>query len=448
MRKKASIPTEHRLSFVVTVWWLFLCLGLGSALLLLGERDAQESRRENRMLQGFPALNAHTLFSGQFMTEFEAYLSDQMFARESLVDISTNCMYVFSSIPAEELLLVDEDLAIGMEMSIETSDEPSLVTTDEFAQTQLFENMDADYIPLEQYELRVLKHDGTYDVAASYTPQDIEKFMVGLRHVADALPEDGQVHVALVHNSQVPNLLIFESDVFCGLETNAEEYLAALAPDNIHIYNAMEIFEPHLLAGEYVYCRTDGHWTPYGASLLCSAMMEAQGYPAISYEDYRYKTYHGSLGSIYRQNPTAALRAMADDLDILYPNFPVHSYVISAGGQREIEFNNYSSTEYGELIHGTQPPWRRFQTGNYTGRSALLIGDSFCHAFVTYLIGYYDEVHFVDLRANRFSPIAAGGTARQLIEKYGVDDAYVILSKSSGLSRDYASTFITQYFRP
>ena len=79
---------KHKLSFTVALWWVILCLIGGVFLLGTSDKQPRLSESENRMLAGFPKLSAASLFSGEFMTGFESFLSDAFFGRDALVRTS------------------------------------------------------------------------------------------------------------------------------------------------------------------------------------------------------------------------------------------------------------------------------------------------------------------------------------------------------------------------
>jgi len=466
VKKKQAKPEKkvrlhHRFSFFLTFWWLVLLLTLGVGLLLFAEKDSRQSAEENRMLQGFPSLTTETLLSGQFMSEFESFLSDGMFARKEIVSSSARLMQYFSRITTEEIITMGVDAEMSEQLYAAvpeetTGEEPAvpeeaLPAAEATSAPQTSAEETADSKPVVEnghYALRLQRTDGGYDDLITYTPEDISRFLVGLRYVRDALGEDGTVHVGLVYTAAYANSWLLNTDTYCGWESTVEDYLTSVAPEGVYFHNAAAILEPHMAAGEYIFYRTDHHWTPLAAGIFCQAVMEAQGYPAAGYGEYAYKRYEGFLGSVYKTNPTDGIRAMADDLDLIYPNGPVRSFVVNAYGETEMAYNDYNGFRYDDILFGRQTPWRRFVTGNYTGRSALIISDSFGTAFASYLVAYYDEVHMVDYRNDFFSAEMAGGTSRELIARYGIDDVYVILSGNSGIGNPYAGEYLTRYFKP
>ena len=59
------------------VLFVFLAFLFGFLLMALIIPDVSFSQRENRYLQTLPEFTAEALFSGEFMSEFEEYCSDQ-----------------------------------------------------------------------------------------------------------------------------------------------------------------------------------------------------------------------------------------------------------------------------------------------------------------------------------------------------------------------------------
>ena len=302
-----------------------------------------------------------------------------------------------------------------------------------------------DYTPLKEYNFWMENVDGGLTLVYTYTPESIEKLMKGLNGIRAALPSDGTVHFALVPVAQSANRWTRNTDTFSGWRSNAEEYMAALAEDGVYIYNGPELLAKGLSKGQYLYYRTDHHWTPRGAYTVARAMLQNQGLPVNRFDDYVYKLNKGYLGSLYTQNPSAQLKAMADDIEIPSSLAPVHSYIISQLTESKelgymADYSNYLA-----FLQGTQVPWRRIVTGFTPGRKCLLISDSFGNCFAPYLVPYYDEVHMVDLRKGNFKQEDAGYPVGRYMDHYGIDDVYVVLCTASGLNYNYATEYLTQY---
>lgn len=191
----------------------------------------------------------------------------------------------------------------------------------------------------------------------------------------------------------------------------------------VYIHNAPRILNDALVRRERCFFWTDHHWTDLGAWYCASAIMESRGYPALAYDEYDY-----------REHPVTNAANREDRLHLMVPLLPTHSYVMKHLTEaEEIDFMNYNYHTYIAYINNTRTPWRIFTGGFGSSRKALLIADSFGNAFLPYLLPYYGEVHMTDLRKSYFDTAEAGGTFRELLSYYNIDDIYIVYSTSNGI---------------
>ena len=88
----------------------------------------------------------------------------------------------------------------------------------------------------------------------------------------------------------------------------------------------------------------------------------------------------------------------------------------------------YDFTHHGYTMYlgGAKGPYRLFETGFHTGRSALVISDSYAFSMLYYLFPFYDRVLQTDLRNTNYASGSVGASIRQYMEEYGVDDLYLV----------------------
>ncbi|MBR4441965.1 MAG: hypothetical protein IKS52_01680, partial [Clostridia bacterium] len=79
---------KHKLSFAAALWWVILCAVAGLFLIVVSDKDSRLSESENRMLAAFPEVSAKSVVSGDFMTGFDAFLSDAFFDRDGVVSFT------------------------------------------------------------------------------------------------------------------------------------------------------------------------------------------------------------------------------------------------------------------------------------------------------------------------------------------------------------------------
>ncbi len=106
---------------------------------------------------------------------------------------------------------------------------------------------------------------------------------------------------------------------------------------------------------------------------------------------------------------------------------PVRASLITRLTEAEpTELYDFKHHGYTMYLGGAKGPYRLFETGFHTGRSALLISDSYGFALAYYLFPFYDTVLQTDLRNNNYQLDLVGESIRTYMQQYGVDDVYII----------------------
>lgn len=101
---------------------------------------------------------------------------------------------------------------------------------------------------------------------------------------------------------------------------------------------------------------------------------------------------------------------------------------------------------YAQYLGGNRHPWREFVTAFHTGRNALVIGDSFDLAFITYLFPYYDTVMVTDFRDGGYPVNEVGANVRDYIEYYDISDVYIVYCSYFSLNTDTVQDRMERYF--
>lgn len=483
---------KKKFAFIITYACVALLGGVGLMLLLFADKAPRASDKENRMLAGFPPVTFASLADGSFMMGLEDYLSDAMFDRDGIVDATSRLSAVFSLDNGETSL--EEDVAAfaeegtaeeekktspavsagdgaQTESAAETSDQSETIQTPAFAEdaddvpgtgiaTEGEEDTsddpnyaveDEDYDPYDQTNdadgwrkgaFWQIRPDGSVRKVYNFPKDNLKNAAKVLNAYRAILPEDGKMYFA-----QIPfrdTGLGLASGAFVGWGCNVEQILREHTDEGVVIVSTPDVLEPHFKTGEYLYFRTDHHWTPRAASLLAQAFLETQGVATYSYDDYRYTTLHNFYGS---HATTAKQRASlkADDLDVLIPSLPTESYTIDAKGKQTESVYMVERSSYLSYLGGTLGPWRRFVTGVHTGRSCLVIGDSYSNCFIPFLMPYYDNVYSVDMRSAYLSKAKAGCTVTEFVQKYGISDIFFIPSTASSINSGYMLNYLWMY---
>ncbi|NLI53100.1 MAG: hypothetical protein GX417_02115 [Clostridiales bacterium] len=436
---------RRKFTFLVTLWWVILCGALGACLLLFANPEPVVSEQENRTLAGMPALTLDSLRAGGVGESFESFLTDKFFLRSDIVDETTSLKHLFSVLTLDELLGEE-----GEETFVPTLVLPEQEGKTEAIQTQPEEPADIDEAPEQPDEQQtalpagesvdvVLTHaDGTEDTLFTYSKEDLQTTADVLNAYAALLPVGGKLHVLLAPRAQTVNKLALHTDTESGWSSDVEPALQSLVSSNVAVHSAYDIFRGPILSGEYVYFRTDHHWTARGAYLAADAMLKSAGYQTIPLSDYGETTIEGYLGSIYLHGRNAKLKELADEIEVFHPLLPADSFRVSnAYKKNELPVIDESQTNYLVFLGGTSGPYRVLEGGYHTGRNMLLVCDSFGNSIAPFFLPYYDEVYLVDFRDEYYSRDEARGGVKDYVRRCGIDDIYVVLSEPNGIGSQY-----------
>ncbi|MEG1943675.1 MAG: DHHW family protein, partial [Angelakisella sp.] len=181
---------------------------------------------------------------------------------------------------------------------------------------------------------------------------------------------------------------------------------------------------------DYLYFRTDTHWTARGAYCAYQAFCDAAGFTPLPLEKMETRRVEGDfLGYLYTLTMDKNLAATPDYVEyFIVPGVEKVEAIIDRAGANKLTQlpslwaedrrggNAYTTFIYGDL------PYMKVTTSANTGRQALLIKDSYGNAFAPFLMSHYDTVHILDERYYPYS-------VYELIAQQGIDD--VIISNSS-----------------
>ena len=473
---------------ILYTWCLLLLLGCGVLTIAFSPKEATASEFENRMLEAFPSHDAETVFSGEFALGMERYLSDRFIGRQKLIDLSDRIMDSLSLLSKEQKtklaamdtpLDAEEDLPEAVpdkpEISPVSSPEPVSSTPEPSPEINSEDAPAASYDsspeplaaeqteppeqpanlsekpqsissmarnPLINYDYRkdtnrdemvsvnLIKHDGSKVKISEYRKWHIRDAANLFNRLADLLPKDGHMFVALAQRGEHVVQYTQALDQYAAYESEAEDYLEPLLKEKITVFRTMEILEPHIRSGEYVYFFTDHHWTTLGAYYVHKAMIESMGQKAAAYEDYKIirqsKPYSGSnTKTVEHMLP----KGTKDYVDMIEPSIPYDFYrVTDITELTPYPLNNPDANGYQAILWLNMRPWKMIRGYENTGRKMLLVCDSMGMAFAPFMLNYYDEVHIVRPHSTYYSVEQAGGTIKEYIDHYGIDDIYVVQS--------------------
>ncbi|MBQ9414640.1 MAG: zinc-ribbon domain-containing protein [Clostridia bacterium] len=170
---------------------------------------------------------------------------------------------------------------------------------------------------------------------------------------------------------------------------------------------------------EYLYFRSDTHWTALGAYRAYEQWAATIGVSAVPLSDFKEHRFPGYLG--YLDAIISDDTAMAANPDVVYAYEPSQTNTITVtneyGDTYEGEIvsdQSDSDYQYMTFICGDNPISKIVNPTLPEGTSCVLVKESYGNAFAPYLVAHYHTVYIVDLRY--FSQVYSGKLSDFVIE--------------------------------
>lgn len=266
----------------------------------------------------------------------------------------------------------------------------------------------------------------------NYVGSLAEKYQSTVNAVADSLSGVSQVYAMAIPLSSgitLPDELF--SDIPGSDQAQAEKDILAGMGQNVKTIPLHDVMMSHRT--EYIYFRTDHHWTALGAYYAYVQFCNVKGITPHDLSDYEVSQYTGFLGSFY--NDGGKPQAMADDPDTVNAYHPVSSTAAMKYGSSENseltggkvifdESTAAASLKYGAFIMGDNPFTVIENPEVSNGQSCIVVKESFGNAFVPFLVDHYQTVYVVDYRYY-------GGSVSALAKAKGVTDVLFVNNLSA-----------------
>ena len=198
-------------------------------------------------------------------------------------------------------------------------------------------------------------------------------------------------------------------------------------------------------ANEYLYFRTDHHWTQLGAYYGYVEFCKARGFEPVALDQFDRADYTGYLGSFYTATNSAALAANPDTVEAYIPRADVNLSFTQTDGQTVESWpliadgEQYDTTsKYIAYCAGDQPYEEIVNNDMAEGPSIVVVKESFGNCFLPFLVNHYKTVYVVDYRSYN-------GTVTDLVNSTGATDVLLLnnisMTRNEGLIDSFSNIF-------
>ncbi|MCA6361749.1 MAG: hypothetical protein IM638_01810 [Bacteroidetes bacterium] len=342
---------------------------------------------ENRRLTPFPQFSWHSFFEGHFTDSLDQYVADHFAFREELVSTSFQ-LAEWRGIPNREVKFYDASQLAKNKPGIITA-ESALNDTLAAADTATVnENGDIIANMVVHNGMAIQYFGGNATMAARYA-QAINKFRA-------ALPASVRIYDVVVPS----HYDLYMPDAFRRSSNSEKKNIDVIYSNLLPGIIAVDAWTPMMAhRNEYLFFRTDHHWTGAGAYYAYAATAERAGMQPLALSQMQTRIQNNWLGSLYALTRDERLKEKPDTaICYMVPNSVKTFRYTDENITKPIPASLYfKGGGYGMYLGGDFP-LMKVETTNRTGRSVVIIKNSYGNAFSPYFAANFDKVYIIDYR--------------------------------------------------
>lgn len=335
MMKKSKL-TYNKVFFAA-----FIVIWFAAAVYNLVKPTSDFSENENRYLAKFPQFSTEDLFEGRFMLGVENYLNDRFIGRDFWISMQSVLEYGSGKRESNGVYICKDAL-------IDSLEQPN--------REYVTENVKAinNFIKVTGLPAELMIVPSAAEVQAYKLP----KF---------ASPWDQTAEIDMIYSNI----------------------------ENSNTISVGDTLKEHKF--EYIFYRTDHHWTTWGAYLAYKEYCKAAGITPVEYKANTVSTdFNGTLYS------TSGVRFIkSDSIDAYVYSGPVRCDIsngVTTTSYDTMYFSEYlgKKDKYAYFLGQNQPAITVY--GNANGGKLLIFKDSYAHCMAPMLLEHYSQITLVDLR--------------------------------------------------
>ena len=371
--------------------------------------DRSYSEFENTVLTTRPAFSISGFFDGSFGSNYVEYINDQIAGRDDWISLKAVADLLLGRVESHGVTFGDDSYMVEKLQIVGDEQKQVNSSTNVVAQSSVNRAVGMVRSFLEMYDK---------EVTLSLVPNS--QAILG-----DKLPEGFPGVDELSYSQQIYDQL---SD----------------ADDQLEVVDFSEALSEH--KDEYIYYKTDHHWTTLGAYYAYVEFCNVRGFEPVPLDQFDRKDYTGYLGTFYSNTESSALANNPDTVEAYIPKANVTLNVTQSDGT---VLENWpliaNGDEYGQnmkyLIYcGGDQPYEEITNNDMTdGPTCIVVKESFGNCFIPFLVNHYSKVYVIDYRHY------TAGTVTQLAQQVGADDVLCLnnisMTRNEGLVNQFSNIF-------
>lgn len=389
------------------------------------------SQNENRTLQEFPELSVETYLKGSYFRDLENYFYDHFPLRTKILKLAK----IFDKIKGIEpevmainggenksLVNVDENEKMAERRKNKLAEKSKKdEKKNEEAGTKK-EKIDLTKLKTQTQNINVMATKDRIMELFHFDDEMIAYYTEVLAEFAEKMPSSIRMY-SLLSPTQV-GLTDGKYKDYNDPQDLGIEYIYSQLDKR---YTGVNVFQAlYEKKDEYLYFRSDHHWTQLGAYYAAKEFAKVAGVDFTDIEKYKKTRIDGFLGSLYHNNPLEKLEENPDSIEIYYlsediPSLKALNYDANTGELVEsVRYVvNFDVPSYSTFMGGDSAILTYENPKPTNGRRLMIIKDSYANAFITWLIPSFDKIVVLD-------PRYFGANIYELAKKEEITDFLVL----------------------
>lgn len=409
----------------------FCVLFIGTVISLILPIRPSFSESEKRELAKFPEFSMEALLEGEYFAQIDTWFADTFPFREFLTTANSKftSWYGFGNKVSSLNNIVADDIPDAPTTTEPENTTLPPVTTDPLNQSVTGEDLSTTLPtvtePPTSAPITEPSVEGTtkppkktqslggilvvgnrgYEYY-NFVQEIADAYVNSINNVAKALEDTNiQVYDMIVPTSVDVTLdESTRSSIQSSNQQRAIDYMYASMNSKVKTVNILPALKNH--ANEYIYYRTDHHWTALGAYYAYAELMAAKGTAPLNLEtDFTQVSYGDFLGSFYTDtNKNKKLEKKPDELIAYVPDFKTEMYYYEADGDKitwplVYDVSSYPiGYKYSAFAGGDNKYTRVHNLTEGSKGSCIVVKESFGNAMIPFIAGNYKYVYVIDYR--------------------------------------------------
>lgn len=458
IRERKSSPNAK-----LTIPFFLVLASLTVAAFLIPLRPTT-SYSEKRELAKFPEFSMETLFSGDYFDDISLWFSDTFPGREGWMTVSraTKALHGYSEISFVEDNFMEQIVA-PVEPEEETSlESASTVTSVPAASSAVEETTAYETSPQETEDIEtvpeetqwggveigedaeismggVIQIDDTAFNQLGFSEKASLRYASAISDLADALTQKGVTVVSAPPPTSVGVMIEpeYQEMLNCARQDEMLYFIHDHMSDNVVKVDTYQALVAH--NSEYIYFRTDHHWTALGAYYAYTTICETLGIEPASLSDFE-EVDNGEFRGTLTGKARYSHKLRSDVVYSYVPQGNISVYNLYDYGKVDAQLlqdvsNHDESGKYMTFLGGDFPLQEIINESLPEGSTCLIVKDSFGNCFAPFMTQNYHTVYVMDYRNFRRMMIP------EFVDAYGVDTVIVMPYLMATQSFDAAAMF-------